>query len=73
MDFAAGNLRLGYQVLAMGIVDFLLRDQARLLFGHVRQPGISQVRNLMRGFGLLDLVLGARYLRLAAIYRLPAP
>ena len=33
IGFGGGDLRFGHQVLAVGVVDFLLGDQSRLLFG----------------------------------------
>jgi hypothetical protein len=56
------ELGLGHPVARGGFVDFLLGHQRRRGFHDAQQPGVRQMRGLVGGLGLPNLVLGAGHL-----------
>ena len=60
------HLGFGYKVLAVRIVDFLLRDKTRPLFSDFGETGVGKVRDRMRGLSPLQLISCARQLRLTS-------
>ena len=56
-DFAGFHLRLRGQILALRVVHFLLRHQARLRLRDAVQPVELQVQNLVLRFHAVQFVL----------------
>ena len=60
------DLRFGDQVFAMGVVDFLLGDQAGTLLGDVVEALVVLLGDVVSGFRAGKLVLGLLHVGLAA-------